>query len=109
MKVTNEQGKLRVTANKSNIIEGLTHNAYFYTYDSLQLHFATTTVELKNIYNERVPMSHYSVGRGTNGIELSVYQPGTYQMTLLNGTQAKTFKAHVEIKDFETVLTIYPA
>ena len=68
-----------------------------------------TSVELKNVYNERVPTSHYFVGRGANGIELSVYQLGTYQMTLRNGTQAKTSTAHVEIEYFETVLTMYPA
>lgn len=109
IEVTNEQGQLRLTTDKSNFIEGLTHNAYFYTYDSLQLNFVPTTVELKNVYNERVPTSHYFVGRGANGIELSIYQPGTYQMTLGNGTQAKTFTVHVEVEDFETVLTIYPA
>ena len=105
--VTNEQGQLRLKATKNNLIEGLAHNAYFYTYDSLQLQFVPTTVELKNAYNEPVPTNHYFVGRGANGIELSVYQPGTYQMTLRNGTQTKTFTVQVEIEDFETVLTIY--
>ncbi len=109
VEVKNVSGQLQLTAEKSNLIEGLTHNAYFYTYDSLQLNFVPTAVEMTTVYNERVPTSHYFVGRGANGIELSIYQPGTYRMTLRNGTQAKTFKVHVGIKDFETVLTIYPA
>ena len=109
VEVKNVSGQLQLTAEKSNLIEGLAHNAYFYTYDSLQLNFVPTAVEMTTVYNERVPTSHYFVGRASNGIELSVYQPGTYRMTLRNGTQTKTFKVHVEIKDFETVLTIYPA
>ena len=105
--VKDVNGQLQLTAEKSNLTEGLTHNAYFYTYDSLQLNFVPTAVEMTNVHKEQVPTSYYFVGRGTNGIELSVYQPGTYQMTLRNGTQAKTFTVHVEIEDFETVLTIY--
>ena len=109
VEVKNVRDQLQLTAEKSNLIEGLTHNAYFYTYDSLQLNFVPTAVDMTTIYNERIPTSHYFVGRGANGIELSVYQPGTYRMTLRNGTQAKTFKVHVRVEDFETVLTIYPA
>lgn len=109
VEVKNENGQLRLTAEKRSLTEGLTHNAYFYTYDSLQLNFVPTSVEMTNVYNEQVPTSYYFVGRGSNGIELSVYHPGTYQVTLRNGTQTKTFTVHVGIEDFETVLTIYPA
>lgn len=107
VEVKNVSGNFQLTIEENNLLEGLTHNAYFYTYDSLQLSFVPTAVEMTTVYNERVLTNNYFVGRGSNGIELSVYHPGTYRMTLSNGTQAKTFTVHVGIEDFETFLTVY--
>jgi hypothetical protein len=106
--VQNKNGTLQISMAESSLIEGLTHNVNYYTYDSLQLGFIPTTLTVQGIDGKTLGAGGYYIGRTSSGLELSIYTPGHYIITAAGNGAGKTFSAVVTVKNFETILDLYP-
>ncbi len=101
-------GILQINMTDSNLTEELSHNVNFYTYEDLQLSFIPSTVLVQGIDGKTMPAGSYYIGRASNGLELSIYTPGHYIVTMAGNGVSASFSAVVTVENFETALNLYP-
>lgn len=99
---------LQVQMTESSLVEELSHNVNFYTYEDLKLGFTPSTVTVKNRDGATISQGSYFIGRASNGLEVSIYTPGHYIVTVTGNGSSASFSAVVSVKGFETVLDLYP-
>ncbi len=106
--VQNNNGALQISMADRNMIEELTHNVNFYTYEDLLLSFTPASVTVQGIDGKTLSSGSYYIGRAVNGLELSIYTPGHYIVTVAGSGKSASFSAVVSVKNFETSLDLYP-
>jgi len=106
--VQNTNGVLQISMTETNPIEELTHNVNFYTFGDLQLGFVPTTVTVQGVDGKTTPAGSYYIGRAANGLELAIYTPGHYIVTLAGSGASASFSVVVTVENFETTLDLYP-
>lgn len=104
--VTKRNGKYFVSVEEQELENILEHHAQFYSFTALNLSFTPTTVAITNEFALPVKEELYYVGSNNSGLEIAIFEPGSYKIVLSNGTQSATFEATVTIKAFATTISL---
>ena len=81
----------------------------YYTLNALQLPFKPTTAVLTNSEGIAVPNDQYNIGADNNGVEIALFVPGRYTLTLSNsnGSSLQTYTVVSSISGFNITSVLY--
>ncbi len=97
----------RISLVPESVSAGLTHNVLFYTFNALQLPFIPNQIDVQTIEGQALPANMYYAGQTATGIELAIFGPGEYRVTLSNGQQKQSYLAEVYVQNFQTFTQLY--
>ena len=99
----------RVTADVLEWLNYVNIKLSYYTLDALQLSFKPSTAVLTNSEGVVVPNDQYSIGADNNGVEIGLFVPGRYTLTLSNsnGSSVKTYTIVSSITSFNITSVLY--
>ena len=97
-------GKVQAALEKANVAEYTEAQAQYYSYHSLNLGFVPALATIKQ-NNVDIGDKGY-VNLDEAGLDLTIYAPGTYTLTLENGAKSKSFTLNVSLKNFKTKIDL---
>lgn len=97
-------GKVQAALEKANISEYTEAGAQYYSYNTLNLGFVPALATIKQ-NNVDIGDKGF-VNLDDEGLDLTIYAPGVYTLTLENGAKSKTFTLNVSLKNFKTKIDL---
>ena len=97
-------GQLQVALEKANVLEYIDYNSQYFAYRDLNVSFKPAIATLKKAGVNADDQA--SIILDNSGFDMTIFNTGTYTLSLENGRESKTFTVEVKLNRFVTVIDI---
>ena len=97
-------GQLQVALEKANVLEYIDYNSQYFAYRDLNIGFKPAIATLKKAGVNANDEAMITLDEA--GFDMTIFNTGTYTLTLENGRESKTFTVEVKLNRFVTVIDI---
>lgn len=97
-------GELKVALEKANVLEYIDYNSNYYSYQDTGISFKPAIATLKK--NGQVVNDVLSITLDEKGFDITIFDTGSFTLTLENGRDSKTFNVTVGLKNFSAVIDL---
>ena len=97
-------GQLQIALEKANVLEYTDYNSQYFAYRDLNIGFKPAIATLKKAGASADDQA--SIILDESGFDMTIFNTGTYTLTLENGRESKTFTVDVKLNRFVTVIDL---
>lgn len=97
-------GQLQIALEKANVLEYIDYNSQYFAYRDLNIGFKPAIASLKKAGVNADDQA--SITLDETGFDITIFNTGTYTLTLENGRESTTFTVEVKLNHFVTVTDI---
>ena len=97
-------GQLQIALEKANVLEYIDYNSQYFAYRDLNIGFKPAIATLKKAGASADNQA--SISLDELGFDMTIFNTGTYTLTLENGRESKTFTVEVKLNRFVTVIDL---
>ena len=97
-------GQLQIALEKANVLEYIDYNSQYFSYRDLNVGFKPAIATLKKAGASADHQA--SIVLDESGFDMTIFNTGTYTLTLENGRESKTFTVEVKLNHFVTVIDL---